>query len=133
MAPSKPTDRPTPVKADKSKRIRAADALWAAGLGEWDADLVTGQVALSGRVNHLFGFSDHQPLTIEDIRARYHPDDQQRVAAETTAVLADPSKSVFRNSFRVVRADGFVAWLEVGGLEVSAKIRILKREQLPRG
>jgi PAS domain S-box-containing protein len=114
MAPSKPTGRPTFVKAEKPKRIRTADALWAAGLGEWDADLVTGQVALSRRVNHLFGFAD-QPLTIEDIRARYHPDDQQRVAAETAAALADPSKSVVRNSFRVVRADGSVAWVEARG------------------
>ena len=115
MAPSKTTGRPTSLKAERPKRIRAADALWAAGLGEWDADLVTGQVVLSRRVNHLFGFSEHQPLTIEDIRARYHPDDQQRVAAETTAALADPSKSVVRNSFRVVREDQPVAWVEARG------------------
>jgi hypothetical protein len=51
MAPFKPTDRPTSVKSKEPKRIRAADALWAAGLGEWDADLVTGQIALSRRVN----------------------------------------------------------------------------------
>jgi PAS domain S-box-containing protein len=115
MVPSEPTDRPTSVKAKDPKRIRAADALWAAGLGEWDADFVAGQIALSRRINHLFGFPEDQRLTIDGIRARYHPDDRQRVAAETAAALADPSKTVFRNSFRVVRADGSVAWLEARG------------------
>jgi PAS domain S-box-containing protein len=67
------------------------------------------------RINQLFGFSADRHPTIEEIRARYHPDDRARVADETAAALQDPSRGFVRNRFRVIRGDGTISWLEARG------------------
>lgn len=80
--------------------------------GEYDVDLVTGAVTVSAPLSRLFGFAAHRRLSLEDIRARAHPDDRQRIAEETAAALDDPSKASLTTRFRILRQDGSVAWLE---------------------
>jgi PAS domain S-box-containing protein len=92
-----------------------AAALAAAGIGEWEADLVSGEVVFSPQISQLFGFPEDKRLNVDEIRARYIPEDQVRVARETTAAFEDPKKGFVRNRFRIVRADGSVGWLEARG------------------
>lgn len=75
-------------------------------------DLVTGGVFLSARLYSLLGFAGARRLTLEDLLARYHPDDRQRITEEKAAALKDPSTDVLRTRFRILRDDGTVAWLE---------------------
>ena len=97
------------VGDDTEALSRATDT---AGYGEWNVDLVTGEVLLAPQLLKLFGFEGARRLCIEDLRARYHPADRQRIAEETTAAFDDPSKGFIRSRFRVLHEDGSVAWLE---------------------
>jgi PAS domain S-box-containing protein len=90
-------------------------ALEAAGVGEWDADLTTGRVEFSPRANRLFGFSDRCSVTIDELRARYHPEDAQRITEETRVALDDPAVAFLRSVFRILKDDGAVVWVEARG------------------
>lgn len=110
----------TELKRAETARLeterRLALALAAADVGEWDCDLSTGEVALSPRLNRLFGFSPEQSITIEAVRALYHEEDRERVARETSAVLADPARRLLEDEFRIIRpSDGAVRWIQARG------------------
>jgi PAS domain-containing protein len=51
-------------------------------------------------------------LSLDDIRARTHPADRQRIAEEMAAALDDASKASVRTRFRIQRQDGSTVWLE---------------------
>ncbi|HRF00858.1 MAG TPA: PAS domain-containing protein [Pirellulaceae bacterium] len=57
--------------------------------------------------------TSQQPVTLDDVRARVHPDDLDEFDANLAACLA--SGSEYRNSYRVIRPDGTVACLEEYG------------------
>ena len=85
----------------------------AAGVSnEYIVDLVTGEVVLSPALQGLLGFDASRRVTIDDLVARYHPGDRQRLAAEMAAAFKDPARAVIRTRFRIMRDDGSVAWLE---------------------
>jgi PAS domain S-box-containing protein len=72
----------------------------------------TAPVVLSEPLRELIGCAGARDLTLEDIRARIHSADRQRIAEEVSAALRDPSKSLVRTRFRIVLADGSAAWVE---------------------
>lgn len=80
--------------------------------GECDIDLVTGKVVLSPFLADLFGLAGTGSSGLEDMRARIHPKDRQRIAAETKAALDDPATTTFSTRFRICRDDASVVWLE---------------------
>jgi PAS domain S-box-containing protein len=85
----------------------------AAGVfGRCDVDFATGEVTLTAPLRKLFGFAEAGRLSLDDIRARTHPADRQRIAEEMAAALDDSSKASVRTRFRIQRQDGSTVWLE---------------------
>ncbi len=88
-------------------------ALAAARVGEWDADLLTGEVALSALSRQLIGLPERGRVTLDDIQARRLP--RQPEDALRLEILAEPPKGFIRYSYRFGRADGGSRWLEMRG------------------
>jgi CRP-like cAMP-binding protein len=80
--------------------------------GEFSVDLATGEVVLTGPLGDLFGSAENRRMTVDDLRARIHPRDRQRVADEIAAALDDAARSTVCTRFRVLRQDGSATWLE---------------------
>lgn len=85
------------------------------GIGHWESDLLSGTATLSRSVNALFDFDDDERPAAEQLRRRYHPGDRERVIRETTKALADPSRELLQSTFRIVRRNGEVRWIELRG------------------
>lgn len=100
------------VSGEKQEDSTAAAAV---GIGEWEADLASGEVVFSPQISQLFGFPESKRLDFEEIRARYIPEDRVRVAGETAAAFKDATRGFVRNRFRIHRADGSIGWLEARG------------------
>ena len=89
-------------------------ALDAAAMAEWECDLATWTFAPSPRLNALFGYPPDRRLTIEDLRARYHPDDAERNRRLTAEALA-AGQRLIEHDYRIVLPDGSVRWLYTRG------------------
>jgi PAS domain S-box-containing protein len=84
----------------------------AGDFGRCDVDLATGEVTLAAPLRALFGFAEAGCLSLDDMRARIHPDDRQRISEAMAAALDDPSKASVRTRFRIQRQGGSTVWLE---------------------
>lgn len=101
------------MTSDDAQILLAAEPTGGA-FGDYAVDLVTGtgRVVLSEPLRGMLGCAGARELTLEDIRARTHPADRQRIAEETAAALDDCTRTVIRTRFRLMLADGSAAWLE---------------------
>lgn len=91
--------------------VNLAD-LAAGDSGECDVEVASGKVVFAAPLRKLFGLAKAGNLMLEDVWARVHPGDRQRIAEEMAAALDDLSKASVRTRFRILRKDGSVAWLE---------------------
>ena len=102
------------MDGDEAETLIAANLanLAAGDVGECDVEIATGKVVFTAPLRKLFGLAKAGNLTLEDVSARVHPGDRQRIAEEMAAALGDLSKASVRTRFRILRKDGSVAWLE---------------------
>jgi PAS domain S-box-containing protein len=89
--------------------------LAAAQVGEWDVDLVSGDVTLSPFGRQLLGLPAQGRVTLEEIRQRRHPEDQGQFDEVRDAAIGDPARGFIRQSYRIIRPDGALRWLETRG------------------
>jgi PAS domain S-box-containing protein len=89
-------------------------ALKAAGFGEWRFNIATGVLQASPLYRALYGFSPDQPLTVDDVHARYHPEDRG-VLTETLGALVSGRASEVQGEFRLLLPDGTVRWVSIFG------------------
>lgn len=82
-----------------------------AELGSWQYDLVSGQVELDARATSIMDLP--AKATIDQVRARIHPDDQERVRQAVSGPLAAGSRDGLSGEFRVIHGNGEVRWLAV--------------------
>jgi PAS domain S-box-containing protein len=75
---------------------------------EWNAR--TDVVVRSAESAHMLGINDVAQLTGQEILAKAHPDDRERLSAAIAALSLE--KPYLQVSYRVVRPDGTVIWLE---------------------
>jgi PAS domain S-box-containing protein len=90
--------------------LRLRLALRAARLAEVTFNLADGSVSHSAAFAELFGYPPDQRMTLEEVRARYHPDDLQRVPQERSAFLAS-DQDFYEVQKRIVWPAGEVRWV----------------------
>ncbi|MDQ6860673.1 MAG: PAS domain S-box protein, partial [Verrucomicrobiota bacterium] len=95
----------------KAERARLVAAQSAAKVGDWEHDLVTGQLTRSAETCRIFESPDSDPATLRDWALRIvHPDDKARVDAAYEASLQLPAPCVLQ--YRLLMPDGRVKYVE---------------------
>jgi len=87
-------------------------ALRAGRLAFIDFDHATGRFKPSARLNELYGYEPSRDLTVQDVRARYHPEDAPKLAGWVAEYALDPSLTDWNWTFRLLMPDGEVRWVE---------------------
>lgn len=92
------------------RHLRAASD--AAGIALWSWDMDTGAVGMEESDRDFWGLPRTAPLSLEDLLARVHPDDVDRVRAAFAALSSKPGP--YEIDFRVLR-DGETRWFSARG------------------
>ncbi len=77
----------------------------------WECDIERQTLWWNDSMRTLFGFPASDAVTPADAWKFLHPDDQRQVEQSVTAALASPATQ-WRTTYRVMRADGDIAWVE---------------------
>jgi len=89
-----------------------------AGLGFWEWDPRSGEIAFSEESKTQFGYSDDElRARSDDWIARIHPDDRNRVSGYLAAYLDAPTPD-YAQEFRTLHQDGSYRWISVRGIPV---------------
>ena len=92
---------------EHEERVRLA--LSVAGMGVWEYDFANDDVAVDERVAVLFGLDAAAEMSLDDVMARIHEDDRERVREDfATAIRKDEE---FDGSFRVLDSEDRVRWI----------------------
>jgi PAS domain S-box-containing protein len=89
------------------------DALNAASVGTWRHDVGSGVYSLDARSRVQFGVTEAE-LTLEDVMARVHVDDRERLARSVADSLDPAGPGHHTTEFRVLMPDGEVRWVVTG-------------------
>jgi PAS domain S-box-containing protein len=103
------TDRRQAEEALRQRESELKDALSAASLATYVFDHRTGTLKSSG-LNKMYGYPEDADLTLDDVRARYHPDDFARIS-QVLSAAADPSVNQLEMDFRLLLPGGIVRWV----------------------
>jgi PAS domain S-box-containing protein len=99
----------------RAQKQRLRVALEASAGGSWTWVAATNQVDWDERFRALYGFTPDEPATPEAWTPRVHEDDRPRVLAMLDEILTSKTKESWENTFRIVRPDGMVAWIQSRG------------------
>ena len=115
------TERKNAELALAEERRRLADIIDGTQVGTWEWDLVTNALTLNPRWAEMFGrrLEDLEPTRIEIWRALCHPDDRERVEAETARHLGGETEH-YRVELRMLHGDGHWVWVYSQG-RISAR------------
>jgi PAS domain S-box-containing protein len=78
---------------------------------EWDMD--TDVIKLSGEFTQILEIEEEAYTTGQNLLTKVHPDDRERLVAEIASIGLEQSQ--LQISFRVMRSDGTVIWVERNG------------------
>ena len=93
-----------------AERLRiAADA---AGMALWSWHIDTSEIALDERARDLWGVPRSGPVTFEDLSARIHPEDRDRVRTDFAATRTVIGS--YEINFRILH-DGELRWISARG------------------
>lgn len=92
---------------------RLALAVDAANLGIWIRDLARNEVWASETWRAIFGFTNSEPLELNQVLERLHPDDRDAIAR--TLANAASGGGDYETEFRIVRPDGDIRWIASRG------------------
>jgi PAS domain S-box-containing protein len=98
---------------EQKQRLRLA--LEASAGGSWTWVAATNQVDWDERFRSLYGFAPDDPATPDAWIPLVHDDDRPRVLALLDEILTSTTKDSWENTFRIVRPDGTVAWIQSRG------------------
>jgi PAS domain S-box-containing protein len=120
-------------------------ALLASGAGSWVRDVRTGRVDWDGRFRELCGLPADEPASFHSWLGRVHEEDRAQVLELADQLTHTTTSDTFDNTFRIVRPDGTVAWIQslgqahrdvdgqlmrVSGLVLDVTERVLAEEAL---
>ena len=98
---------------EQKQRLRVA--LEASAGGSWTWVAATNQVDWDDRFRALYGFAPDDPATPDAWMPRVHDDDRSRVVALLDEIMTSTTKDSWESTFRVVRPDGTMAWIQSRG------------------
>ena len=90
------------------KRLLGAVAITSLGLFEWDTG--SNAVVLSERSREIFGFGPGEGTRADEVFARIHPQDVERVRVEGMTAARDAAR--LETSYRIVVPGGAVRWVK---------------------
>jgi PAS domain S-box-containing protein len=93
----------------ENSRARLALALDAAKMAIWELDLTSDTLTPSPELAAFLGMAEEDLADTENVRARYHPDDRERLRSEGQAALARGDRS-FEAEFRFFRTPEDLRW-----------------------
>ena len=98
---------------EQKQRLRVA--LEASAGGSWTWVAATNQADWDDRFRSLYGFPPDEPATPDAWMPRVHEDDRPRVIAVLNEMLTSKTKRSWESTFRVVRPDGTMTWIQSRG------------------
>ena len=98
------------VLREREQRLRLA--LDASAGGSWTWDVRTNQLDWDAAFRAIYGFTWDEPPASEKWMARVHEDDRPQVLALLEQVVRTPTMEAWDNTFRFVRPDGTVIWMQ---------------------
>ncbi len=99
---------PSPKTPDQHSSERLRLAVDAAGMGEWDWDIVTGEIVWSRQCRLLYGLPPDAPIDFQKFLACLHPEDRDSV--EVALKRAVDECGVYDEEKRCIWPDGSVHW-----------------------
>src|SRR3954470_17415652 len=98
---------------EQKQRLRVA--LEASAGGSWTWDATTNRVDWDERFRSLYGFGPEEPATTDAWIPLVHEDDRPRIVALLDEMLTSRTKDSWESTFRIVRPDGTLAWIQSRG------------------
>jgi PAS domain S-box-containing protein len=95
---------------EREQRLRMA--LDASGAASWMRDARADRIHWDDRFRELYGFTPEEPASFEGWISRVHPDDRSHVIALAEQIQHLKMQDTFDSTFRIVRPDGSVLWIE---------------------
>ena len=92
---------------------RMSLAVDAANIGIWIRDLAKNEIWASDRWRQLFSFTPSEPLDLQRILRRLHPDDREALQQVPTKALAGGGS--YETEFRLTLPDGGLRWISSHG------------------
>jgi PAS domain S-box-containing protein len=95
---------------EREQRLRLA--LEASGAGSWMRDHRTGRAHWDRRFREIYGFTAEEPASFESWLSRVHEKDHQQQVELWDQILHSRTHDTFDSTFRIVRPDGTVLWIQ---------------------
>jgi PAS domain S-box-containing protein len=99
----------------REQKQRLGIALEASAGGSWTWIAATNQADWDERFRALYGFAPDEPATADAWVPRIHEHDRARVIALLEEVMTSTTKNSWESTFRIVRPDGTIAWIQSRG------------------
>ncbi len=109
------TDRKQNEEELREREAELRTALEAGALAVFDYYHTTGRMRSSPRLNEMYGYPPDRQLTIQDIRARYHPEHLDEIATRLRQRDEDATLHHFDWTTRLLLPGGAVRWLNGRG------------------
>jgi PAS domain S-box-containing protein len=109
------TSRKEAEETLKEREAELRSALEAGSLAIFDFDHARGEMKPSARLSELYGYPPDHVLSISDIRARYHPEDVERIWSKRDGDHGDASVRYFDWTLRLLLPDGAIRWVNGRG------------------
>jgi PAS domain S-box-containing protein len=95
---------------EREQRLRFA--LEASRAGSWSRDARTGRVDWDDRFREIYGLPPEEPASFEVWLSRVHEEDRREQIELVDQIEQTNTHDTFDSTFRIVRPDGTIAWIQ---------------------
>jgi PAS domain S-box-containing protein len=121
------TERVLAKEALREREQRLRLALDASAGGSWTWDIGTNRVDWDDRFRKLYGFAPEGSPTFDAWFSRVHEEDRSSILGLLDEVLKKGTRDDWDNTFRIVRPDGTILWIEsLGQVDRDAEGQVMR-------